>query len=84
MACKYWLGKTPASISSQRPINRANMNLFAIPNFKQMSVRRKVQCICFAHGGMLLVLLVWSSHVSYETGKKAINKAIVYNVGNIL
>ena len=49
-----------------------------------MSVRRKFQCICFAHGGMLLVLLVWSSYVSYETGKKAINKAIVYNVGNIL
>lgn len=84
MACKYWLGKTPASISSQRPINRANMNLFAIPNFKQMPVRRKVQCICFAHGGMLLVLLVWSSYVSYKTGKKAINKVIVYNVGNIL
>lgn len=84
MACKYWLGKTPASISSQRPINRANMNLFAIPNFKQMSVRRKFQCICFAHGGMLLVLLVWSSYFSYETGKKAINKVIVYNVGNIL
>ena len=84
MACKYWLGKTPAPFSSQRPINRANMNLFAIPNFKQMSVRRKFQCICFAHGGMLLVLLVWSSYVSYETGKKAINKVIVYNVGNIL